>query len=312
VVGNISIVIEWENVLLSGDSRAETMLTNVIKQANDQPSCKEILISATTSQTTLQERPSTLRPDISWQLLSSPGSHYYALKNHGARVATGQIVVFIDSDVIPEPDWLSQILAPLENPKNAVSCGRAYIEPSCLYNKSFALFWFFPLRGRSQQKGSLDDWPETSHFFANNLAFRRDVAINNPFPTSEKSSRGACLELAESLQHKGIHIVLNKAALVAHPPPQPGEHFCLRALAQGRDRYLRSQGLSRTILGSCFRFILNTSRTLAKVLLLHRQVNLPLAEIPAACILGLTYYSLYWIGEVATIARVHKVLSITI
>lgn len=308
----ISIVIEWENVLLSGDSRADRMLAMVIDQANRVPGCREILISATNEQPALETRPAGLRADIDWRLLLNPGRHYYELKNLGAHEASCDLIVFIDSDVIPEIDWLEQLLAPFADPGTRVSCGRAYIEPSDLYNKAFALFWFFPLRHPPGESSSGGGWTRTHHFFANNIAFRRDTALNHPFPARDVTSRGACLELSKDLQHEGIPIMLNKRALVAHPPPQPGEHFTLRALAQGRDRYLRSRGLSRTILGSCWRWGRNSARTLVKITWLHDRVDLPWRQVPRAWLIGLTYYTLYWLGEVSTVLRLRRVLSITI
>ena len=309
---SVSIVIEWENVLLSGDSRAERMLDLVIAQANRLLVCREILISATNEQPGLVARPTGLRADIAWRLLLNPGRHYYELKNLGAREASGELIVFVDSDVIPDSDWLEQLLSPFADPATQVSCGRAYIEPSDLYNKAFALFWFFPVRQPRGGAAAANGWPHTRHFFANNIAFRRDSALAHPFPAKDATSRGACLELADSLHRQQIPILLNDAAQVAHPPPQPGSHFTLRALAQGRDRYLRSRGLSRTLLGSCWRWGRNSVRTVVKITWLHDRVNLPWLQLPLAWLIGLTYYSLYWLGEVATMLRWRPVLSITI
>ncbi|MEB3332984.1 MAG: glycosyltransferase [Synechococcaceae cyanobacterium] len=316
MVSSVSIVIEWENVLLSGSSRAARMLERVIAQANRQPAVREILISATDEQPALKERPAGLRADIAWRLLHHPGRHYYELKNLGAQQAGGDRIVFVDSDVIPEADWLEQLLAPFADPATAVSCGRAYIDATDLYTRAFALFWFFPVRdpgGRDRRRPEGGaGWPHTHHFFANNIAFRRTTALAHPFPASSSSSRGACLQLADSLRQDGIAIVLNNRALVAHPPPLPGEHFTQRALAQGRDRYLRSRGLSRTLLGSCWRWGRNSARTLVKIAWLHRRVDLPLLQVPLAWLIGLTYYGLYWLGEVGTILKLRPVLEITI
>lgn len=293
----ISIVIEWENVLVSGDSRASRMLAMVIDQANRIPGCREILNSATKHQPTLEKRPAGL---------------HYELKNLGANEASGDLIVFVDSDVIPESDWLEQLLAPFADLSTQVSCNRTYIEPNSLYNKSFALFWFFPVRQLPGEAPSAGGWTRTQHFFANNIAFRRDTALAHPFPARDATSRGACLELADGLKRERIPIVLNNRALVAHPPPLPGENFTLSALAQGRDRYLRSRRLNRTILGSCWRWGRNSARTLVKIAWLHGQVDLPWLQVPLAWLIGLTYYCLYWLGEVGTMLHLRAVLSITI
>lgn len=41
---------------------------------------------------------------------SLEGAHYYLLKNAGALVATGEILAFTDSDVIPLPTWLPSLV----------------------------------------------------------------------------------------------------------------------------------------------------------------------------------------------------------
>lgn len=205
----ISIVIEWENVLVSGDSRASRMLAMVIDQANRIPGCREILNSATNHQPTLEKRPAGLHAEINWRFLLHPGRHYYELKNLGANEASGDLIVFVDSDVIPESDWLEQLLAPFADPSTQVSCSRTYIEPNSLYNKSFALFWFFPVRQLPGEAPSAGGWTRTQHFFANNIALRRDTALAHPFPARDATSRGACLELADGLKRERIPIVLN-------------------------------------------------------------------------------------------------------
>jgi len=315
-IGRVSIVIEWENVLLAGNSRAEQMLSKVIEQANRLPYCHEILISATSDQPALAQRPQSLRDSIDWQLLTHPHQHYYQLKNLGALRASGDVIAFVDSDVLPEATWLEQLLAPMQEPTTQVCCGRAHIDAHNIYTKAFALFWFFPVRQAVRTQTTAPSgrcrWPTTEHFFANNVAFRRATALAFPFPASDATSRGSCLELSHQLHQAGIPILLNNQAWVAHPPPQPGEHFVHRALAQGRDRYLRSRGISRTILGSCWRWLHNSARTLIKIAWMHQQVKLAWYQIPAAWIIGLTYYSLYWLGEIGTMLRVPLVLAISI
>jgi hypothetical protein len=41
-------------------------------------------------------------------------------------------------------------------------------------------------------------------------------------------------------------------------------------------------------------------------------VDLKWYEIPAAWLIGLAYYSLYWMGEIGTMLRLQAVLSISI
>ena len=62
---------------------------------------------------------------------------------------------FLDSDVVPEPGWLDRLLDALAGPGVEVVAGGTYVEPVGLVGKTFALTWFFPLRG-DDEIGSLD------------------------------------------------------------------------------------------------------------------------------------------------------------
>ena len=44
------------------------------------------------------------------------GGRYYDLKNNGVRLTEGNIVVFLDSDTVPQPGWLSNLLLPFRQP----------------------------------------------------------------------------------------------------------------------------------------------------------------------------------------------------
>jgi len=125
-----------------------------------------------------------------------------------------------------------------------VSCGKAWIDHDSLYSKAFALFWFFPLKNKI---GSTDNpkLRKTNHFFANNVAFYKDLFLKYGFISDEKASRGGYLLLAERLTENNIDIFMCEEALVDHPPPQPGADFVMRTLAQGRDKKLWSKKLKK-------------------------------------------------------------------
>jgi len=306
-----SILIEWENVLLSGNSRANIMLSRVIEQANKIEECIELIISANTHQPSLLHRPRNLQPQINWKLLINPECHYYELKNKAASVAKGEIIIFVDSDVIPDSQWLTNILQGFEDPSVMVSCGKAWIDHDSLYSKAFALFWFFPLK----DKIGLIEKPKlqkVNHFFANNVAFNKDLFLKYGFISDEKASRGGCLFLAEKLMEDNIDIIMCEEALVAHPPPQPGAHFVMRALAQGRDKILRSRNFKKNIGFSLYRLVQNSCKASVKIVLRHRHVELPLIQAPAAIVLALTYYALYFIGEVLTLVHFKPIYKISI
>ncbi len=72
----------------------------------------------------------------------------------------------IDSDCIPENNWLYEISQLFySNPDVDVLAGHSYLCHINLYEKAFALRWFFPLRITENQVHS-----NKNHFFANNFA----------------------------------------------------------------------------------------------------------------------------------------------
>ena len=109
-------------------------------------------------------------------------------KNIGAARARGEVIVFLDSDVIPEEGWLASLLQALSNLDVGVVGGNTYIAHEDLNGKAFALFWFFPLR---EARGGL--WRDP-HFFANNVAFRAEVFRAHSFPPLG-TFRGQCIAL---------------------------------------------------------------------------------------------------------------------
>jgi glycosyltransferase involved in cell wall biosynthesis len=309
----LSIVVEWANTDRAGVDLSATMLREVARQianlADANPGLArpvEILVVQTDGTTTAppvvdalarEHDEATGRAVVEYQVLTAPPTGYYGLKNHGFAHSRGDIVVFIDSDVIPESGWLSSLLAPLADGSTQVVAGHAYIAPGGIYHKAFALFWFFPLRFERVVR------PSAAALFGNNLAFRRETFARFPFVTDDATSRGACLDLIGRLTGAGIAIHRAHEARVAHPPPNGLAHFTARALAQGRDRFLRAQagtGAEARVAASLARAAGHIARSLARIATRRREVNLSALEAPVAAGVAVSYYSLYLVGEMLT------------
>ena len=163
------------------------------------------------------------------RLVKCEDAQYYRVKNVGARLATGDLIILLDSDVIPECDWLSSLVGAFADERVSVVAGNAYIEPCSVFSKAFALGWFFPLRTRSKAL------VEATGFFANNVAVRRECLGQFVFPQMPGAARGACTMLARTLRDSGVTIYMHGGAWVKHPPPFGLSNFIVHALVQGRD-----------------------------------------------------------------------------
>jgi hypothetical protein len=306
----VSIVIEWDNARVSELARARRMYRVLLDQIArltegrvievfflyDAVAIDPAVIDQVTS------APDVVLPaGVAMHVVGTPGLGYYELKNEGAKRAAGDIVVFLDSDVVPEPDWLERLLRSFRDPGVQLVGGNSYIEPVSVYSRAFALTWFFPLR---TEDGPLQ---MTSHFFANNLAGRREFLGRYPFPDQPRF-RGQCSTLANTLAAEGIPIYSNPSAHVAHPPPNGVSHFIRRALCEGHDLIVeeRLRGESAPVrLGRNMRLSYWTLRAeavhLRQTIRTQRaRVGLSAAAAPLALGIALLYYTTRAVGEILT------------
>ena len=308
----ISILIEWDNPRLAGADRAARMMRTLAVQlraaADAGLATFEVLLGGAeqTLSTSLLERICALwqesargRPPLQIHRLPLEDSSYYQLKNLLADRAQGEILIFLDSDVIPESGWLLQILRPFCDPAVQVVCSNSYVELSSLFGRIMALIWFFPLRSAD---GSVKS---TERFFANSVAFRRELFLRYHFPRAREMDRGSCLLLAGHLRESGIGIYENPEARVTHPAPNGCREFLVRALGEGRDAILRFRmsGTLRTrshwFRSGCERL----SQAVVRTTLQYRNVGLQALHLPAVFAVGVCFYSLCLCG--ATIAFIN-------
>ena len=312
----LSIVVEWANTDWAGVARSATMLGEVARQARALaakgplgPLAVELLVVQSHGTTTAPavvdaflgaQTAAGNEAFIDCHVMTAPDTGYYGLKNYGASRARGEIIVFVDSDVVPEDGWLAALLAPMADSAVEVVAGHAYIASGGPYHKAFALCWFFPLRLEHEPRASAPP------LFANNVAMRRETAVRYPFATEGATSRGACLELIRQLTAAGIVIHGARDARVAHPPPNGLAHFVARGLAQGRDRFLRAQAGApgeEAVAASFTRAARHIGRSLARIATRRHEVHLSLLEVPLAAGVAVSYYTLYLAGELLTRLR---------
>jgi hypothetical protein len=313
VAESLSVIVEWENVLLAESTRCDAMLATLARevgaltQAGAVSTPIQLLVCFDETEVDADAVAASVGREIALEggpfavaLVPAAGAEYYELKNAAARMATGDIVVFVDSDVIPEQGWLGDLLRPFEDENVGVVAGNSYIEPVGLYGKAFALGWFFPLRSTERVVRP------AVRFFANNAAFRRDILQRFPFPELEGTSRGSCWRLSTILRENDVQIVESTGARVAHPPPNGLVHFLRRAIAEGRDRYFAAIPYGtqrpRVRVGTLGRLRRHLRTSTTSILRDFDRVGLPAPEVPVAIAISGSYYVLCTVGELMTIA----------
>lgn len=307
----VSIIIEWDNPRLAGTDRAVRMLRELASQLRESLdrgiASFEVLIGGTKDVLVpdVDERIHAVwreaaqgLPELQLNILED-GS-YYMLKNAMASRASGDIVIFLDSDVVPEPRWLAGMLAPFSNSSVQVVCANSYVELGSLFGRIMALIWFFPLRSVGGAVRPVE------RFFANSVAFRRELFLRYQFPAIEGTDRGSCVKLAQKLRADGVAVYENPEARVAHPHPNGSREFLVRALGDGRDTVWRAsfggagwQGLPHGwILPACRRLKL----AIVRIFRDYRRVGLRVGHLPVVLAVAFCFYGLCLCG--ATISFV--------
>jgi len=300
-----AIVMEWENALVYGANRAERGLSELVRQlrqcadAMDEP--PELVIAFDPTRVTQEVISRSLSASIGpsdWPMRVTfhpltPGAGYAAYHNEGFRRACRDIVVFFDSDVIPEPGWLEQMLLPFLNDRIGVVAGNTYVDPQGVYARACALFWIFPPRCRDS------GLRPTNYFFLNNVAFRRDIFSRFPFPEGGYF-RGRAYKHAREIWRAGIPVVQQMAARAAHPPPIGVRYFVIYALCRGDDfALLEREGFQPPLAA----FANNLRTVVTRITGRRRELDADWGSVAVSVALAVTYCSLLLIGHLIGRAR---------
>jgi glycosyltransferase involved in cell wall biosynthesis len=187
-----------------------------------------------------------LPPDMAQQLIaeypwltlhrSAPNLNYYEAKMLGASLATGEVVVYYDSDCLYEPQWLRSLLTGFTDPQVQVVAGETRTRGIGLYGTAMALAYIFP----PYSEGETGLQPG-AQYYLNNVAFRRSFLLDHPIPIALPLYRGNCVIHAKQLVNDGVMIWRQPQARATHAPPHGIKHFIRRFLLIGYDYYWQQQ-----------------------------------------------------------------------
>lgn len=308
----MTVLIEWENILLAEDDRSARMLRALAEQMAAFDSSFELLVVFNPEQADTASvehacrthfRPTGRHASTPLRVEPQPGAHYFEMRNQGARLARAPILLCLDSDVVPEPGWLVNILRPiLADPGIDIIGGTTYIEPESLFARAIAAGWVFDPRDPddSLRSGHL-------HFWANNVAFRRDFFLANPYPenTDNGETRNADWRMRNALKARNKPVWIAGAARVSHPAPNGLLPTVNRALGEGRDQAIMwaERGMPRPLqalrvidfgIGRIKRAVRNALRR-------RKDLRMPAREVPMAILIMTSYAALLMIGAWARV-----------
>ncbi len=232
--------------------------------------------------------------DLSFE--SVPGGRYFELKNRGIRASTGDVVILLDSDIVPEKNWLSSLLAPFEAGEAVVVNGHTHLGHDSFLSRTLALTWCFPLRDHDAR------FANRRALNANNCAFAGDWIRRQPF-TIDNGFKVSCSELMNRFFASGGEMV-RVPAYAQHAPLAGWRFLAWRAAVTGRDadrkthRFKNASRSERFI--AALKFWLKMElRVLRRVLGHWRKVEMPVWELPAALSVGFAFYLISLANQLA-------------
>lgn len=131
-------------------------------------------------------------------------------RNKGAIVAKGEIILFTDSDCVPEPDWIREMAAPF-NDKSVMAVKGAYRNRQKSIVARFAQLEFEE-RFEMLKKAASIDMVDTY-----SAGFRKDAFLQlGGFDTSFPVANNEDTELSYRMSTRGFKMVFNPNAIVFH------------------------------------------------------------------------------------------------
>jgi hypothetical protein len=164
-----------------------------------------------------------------------PGTGYYEAKNRGFDATAADVVGFADTDCVPDPDWLNRLLSPFDDASVQVAAGRTTYRDDVLGAAASAIdFMYFPgPTGADPAKSALAG--KTRNFYANNVAFRRDVFARFRYVSAPGIYRGHCQRLGLALAAAGIPVLYVPEAHTVHRFPDTAGELVRLRLLRGAD-----------------------------------------------------------------------------
>lgn len=135
-------------------------------------------------------------------------------RNFGAKKARGKVILFTDSDCIPEKNWLDKMLAPFDDKEVAAVQGAYKTKQKGLV----AIFGQLEIEHRYElmKKSKQLDWVGSYSAAYKKEIYKKMGGFDESFPIAS----GEDSELSYKIQESGQKIIFNPNAIVYHTHPE--------------------------------------------------------------------------------------------
>ena len=209
-------------------------------------------------------------------------------RNHGIRTAEGEVVVFLDDDVEPTPDFLAVHAARHETSDDTVVIGPMLPDPALEWREPAWIAWEHAMLEKQYTAFRTGEWKDCGphHFYSGNASVKRAHLIavggfDEQFPRQED------VEMAVRLEKQcGVHFVYESNARGIHRPQRRFESWLAVPFAYGRLDVVRARrgDVSWDTVRHGYHARNRLTRALARVVLAAPPLGAPLRGLllPAA------------------------------
>lgn len=170
------------------------------------------------------------KADFPITLISQPNHGPAAARNTGARSASAEIIIFIDSDCVPLPDFIEKITAPFENPDVFGVQGEYETKNK---NSFMARYVGYEIYFRHEKMKNMDS---IDHMATYACAYRKKAFAG--FINNFKKANMEDTELSYRLSKEKKKLVFAPKARVRHPHPETFSKFMKQQYQRGYWRAL--------------------------------------------------------------------------
>lgn len=224
------------------------------------------------------------------RLLGMDAEHasYYKMKNAGATLSSGEILVFLDSDLTPAIGSFYDLVQPLYAETAVAVSGYASFPSDSFISRAYSLFWMFPIFNQPETMGKYQ-------LVANSCAFRRDWFLQKPFATDLGGLRTACSLISARLKQEGRVLHHPNVWFYHELWNDSWRFFVWRAMVMGRDAD-KKQGhkASSSKLSRAYHALKamthDMTRLMKRHIKYHHLIGLPLWQVPASLLVGVIFW----------------------
>jgi glycosyltransferase involved in cell wall biosynthesis len=208
-MAKVSIVIPTYNRL----ARLKQVIAAIERQTYPQRDIEVIIVSDGSTDGT-DEYLSAIKAPLSLRFMPQANAGPAAARNKGIRNAQGDIVLFIDDDVVPNPELVTEHARMHENHPNLVVLGPMLNPPDFTFSPWVA--WEQAMLEKQYVAMRQGKWEATARqFYTGNTSLLRQVLLNSG-GFDERFRRAEDIELAYRLEQQGVEFTFTMAAEAYH------------------------------------------------------------------------------------------------